>query len=54
MTKEKRTQLILDKVEANGTFKHQEAEWERRRKADKDRRRVENNFSMYNAGLFAV
>jgi hypothetical protein len=52
MTKEKRMQLILDKVEANGTFKHQEAEWERRRKSDKDRRRVENNFSVYNAGLY--
>ena len=29
MTKAQRMQLILDKLEANGTFKHQQAEWER-------------------------
>ena len=29
MTKAQRMQLILDKSEANGTFKHQQAEWER-------------------------
>jgi hypothetical protein len=29
MSKEKRKQCILDKLEANGTLNHQEAEWER-------------------------
>jgi len=29
MTKAQRLQLILDKLETNGTFKHQQAEWER-------------------------
>jgi len=27
--KEKTMQLIFDKLEANGTFKHQQVEWER-------------------------
>ena len=29
MTKAQRLQLILDKLETTGTFKHQQAEWER-------------------------
>jgi len=29
MTKAQRTQLILGKLEVNGTFKHQQVEWER-------------------------
>jgi len=29
MTKAQRLQLIIDKLETNGTFKHQQAEWER-------------------------
>ena len=29
MTKAQRLQLILDKLETNGTLKHQQAEWER-------------------------
>jgi len=29
MTNAQRLQLILDKLETNGTFKHQQAEWER-------------------------
>jgi len=29
MNKAQRMQLILDKLESNGTFKHQQAEWER-------------------------
>jgi len=29
MTKAQRLQLILNKLETNGTFKHQQAEWER-------------------------
>jgi len=29
MTKAQRLQLILVKLETNGTFKHQQAEWER-------------------------
>jgi len=29
MSKEKRKQVILDKLEANGTLNHQEAEWKR-------------------------
>jgi hypothetical protein len=29
MTKAQRLQLILDKLETNGTFKHQQEEWER-------------------------
>jgi len=29
MTKAQRLQLILDKLETNGTFKHQQTEWER-------------------------
>jgi len=44
MIKEQRIQQILDKLEANGTFKHQQAEWKRQartgRKSAKGRRRV--------------
>jgi len=29
MTKKRRMELILNKLEDNGTFKHQQAEWER-------------------------
>jgi len=44
MIKEQRMQLILDKLEVNVTFKHQQAEWERQartgRKSAKGRRRA--------------
>jgi len=33
-------QLILDKLEANGTFKHQQAEWERQARTNRNQPRV--------------
>jgi hypothetical protein len=40
MTKAQRMQLILDKLEANGTFKHQQAEWERQARTGRNQSRV--------------
>jgi len=34
--KAQRMQLILDKLEANGTFKHQQVEWERQVRTGRD------------------
>jgi len=36
MTKAQRLQLILVKSETNGTFKHQQAEWERQAQTDRN------------------
>jgi len=40
MIKEQIMQLILDKLEANGTFKHQQAEWERQARTGCNQPRV--------------
>jgi len=40
MTKAQRMQLILDKLEANETFKHQQAEWERQARTGRNQPRV--------------
>jgi len=40
MTKAQRMQLILDKLETNGTFKHQQAEWERQARTGRNQSSV--------------
>jgi len=40
MTKAQRLQLILDKLETNGTFKHQQAEWERQARTGRNQSSV--------------
>jgi len=42
MTKEKRMQLIPDKLEANGKFKHQQAEWERQAHTGRNQTRADD------------
>ena len=40
MTKAQRMQLILDKLETNGTFKHQQAEWKRQARTGRNQSSV--------------
>jgi len=40
MTKAQRLQLILDKLETNGTFKHQQAEWKRQARTGRNQSSV--------------
>mmetsp|Transcript_4325 Transcript_4325/g.6990 ORF Transcript_4325/g.6990 Transcript_4325/m.6990 type:complete len:132 (+) Transcript_4325:272-667(+) len=42
MIKGQRMQLILDKLEANGTFQHQHAEWERQARTGRNYTRVDD------------
>mmetsp|Transcript_45655 Transcript_45655/g.66919 ORF Transcript_45655/g.66919 Transcript_45655/m.66919 type:complete len:96 (+) Transcript_45655:274-561(+) len=42
MIKGQRMQLILDKLEANGTFQHQQAEWERQARTGRNYTRVDD------------
>jgi len=42
MTKAQRMQLILDKLETNGTFKHQQAEWESQARTGRNQSSVQH------------
>jgi len=56
MTKAQRMQLILDKLEANGTFKHQQVEWERQTQTGCNQPRVHDvcktTLECFNFGFF--